>query len=376
VFVVRPQADERDATSRLNGARGRSMLRRMGSAEVGNRTRLAVARAFPNDESGRPLVVVVVQASYAITAGRALALADDQIEPSLAGEPFGADPAEAGWRVEPLTAFVKPATDVVLLGHASPPRPVAEHFVSLRVGALSKALRVVGDRVWTRRGGAPQPSPAAPFERMRLSYDRAFGGWDRSSADPSQHARFAENPVGVGFRAPRSPFEEGAPLPNIEDPAAPATRFGEPVAPAGVAFVSPDWQPRAALAGTFDDAWSRERRPLLPRDFDRRYFNAASRGLVAKGHLRGDEPVAVDGASPTGPLAFSLPGAPAPRCRVALTHARIDLALALDTVIVDTDRAVVLLSYRGFTALRDGPHDVRSIEITGGGAAAEQGSSA
>ena len=48
-------------------------------------------------------------------------------------------------------------------------------------------------------------------------------------------------------------------------------------------------------AGTYDKKWQEERAPLLPRDFSKRFLNAAAPGLVAPGYLRGDETVIAAG---------------------------------------------------------------------------------
>ena len=104
--------------------------------------------------------------------------------------------------------------------------------------------------------------------------------------------------------------------------------------------------------------------PLLPKDFDRRFFSGASAGLVSQGYLAGNEPVLVENAWPLGRLSFRLPGTPAPSCRVVLTG-REDArpAMLLDTVVVDTDAEQVRMLYRGHVPLRNGPHDVVSIAI-------------
>ncbi len=236
--------------------------------------------------------------------------------------------------------------------------------MAFRVGPVGKALRAVGDRAWLKRGGGIAPTRPLPFERMPLTYERAFGGWDRSCPDSARHTFEPRNPVGVGFRAPDGHFEEGIRLPNIEDPHDPVRHYGQAVTPAGVGFTSPNWQPRAALAGTYDAAWEKTRSPLLAKDFDRRFFNAASPGLVAPGYLAGNEPVLVENASPRGRLSFQLPGARAPLCRVELARAAdARPALLLDTVVVDTDDDRVLLLYRGHVPLREGPHDVASIAL-------------
>ena len=105
--------------------------------------------------------------------------------------------------------------------------------------------------------------------------------------------------------------------------------------------------------------------PLLPKDFDRRFFNAAAPGLVAPGYLKGNEPVAIDNVLPTGPLTFNLPGVPAPEVLVALARGEDQrLATQLDTVIINTDEKLLFLMWRAHLVVRNGPHDVRAITIS------------
>lgn len=335
----------------------------MGYPAIENETAFALLPLFPNDEDGRPLFVALVQATYAIEGDR-LALVDPQPQPNPVGELFGESAAVSGYRVEVPFAFVKPSTDVILHGSASAPRPVPQIDVSLRVGPVGKTVRVFGDRVWTRAAGAVAPSPPLPFEAMPLVYERAFGGWDRSHPDPRQHRAERRNPVGLGFSLPSRPFEEGLRLPNLEDPADPLERWGQVVTPACFGLVSPEWEPRASLCGTHDEAWRKERMPLSPKDFDRRFFQAASAGLVAPGYLRGDEQVTIDNASPRGRLSFRLPGPLALSCRASTRRVTTTFPLVLDTVILDTDAGTVTLWHRGHLALRDGPLDLVSARIT------------
>lgn len=338
----------------------------MGHANLDNQTPFAVAQLFAIDEEGRPLFVMLVQATYQLIPGQALALAEEQPLPSLAGEPWGEDVATSGYRREPTFAFTKLATDVALVGHAQSARgPVRELSVTFRIGPLGRVLRVSGDRVWARGVSAPVPTKPLVFEQIPLSYTRAFGGWDLSDADVARHTFEPRNPVGLGYRAPKARFVEGTRLPNIEDPDDPLEVYGQVVAPAGVGFISTDWQPRAALAGSYDETWSKRRMPLLPKDFDRAFFNAGSPGLVAKGYLQGNEPVLVEGASKHGRLEFHLPGEFPPNCRVSLARGPdVTPRLALDTVVVDTDRDQLSLLWRGFTVLQRGPHDLRALEVT------------
>jgi hypothetical protein len=338
----------------------------MSHPDVDNGTPFAFEALFTSDEEAVPVVIPLVQATYEIRDRGRLALSEEQRPVNLGGEHWG-PPERSSYKYEPQIAFAaKPATDVVLIGHAVAPRGVARELdVSLRIGRLQKAVRVLGDRIWVRRlGGAVSPTSPEPFERMPLRYERAFGGWDRSAADPAEHRCEPRNPVGQGFR--RGSFAEGVALPNLEDPRRPVRSFGDAPPPAGFGFVSPGWEPRSALAGTYDDEWTRSRMPALPADFDRRFFNASSAELC--GPLNGDEPVAVHGTTSDGDLSFRLPQVPSPVCTVALSRQEDrQVNTKLDTVVIDTDERVLLLLWRGVAPLSASPHQVRAIRIVAEG---------
>lgn len=341
----------------------------MGHPSIENQTPFELEMLALADEEMQPLLVLVAKATYDLHED-GLTLAEEQVPVLIEGLPWG-KPGESSYRYEPECAFIKPATDIALLGHAWAPRSnTREVLVSLRVGPVEKSVRVIGNRVWNKSLGFISMSRPEPFESIPLLYERAFGGWDRSEPDPNRHTFEPRNPVGVGFRSSPHAFEEELPLPNLEAPDQPLKHFGQRVAPAGFGFLSPHWQPRAAYAGTYDKAWDKSRKPLLPKDFDRRFFNAASPDLVIPGYLRGDEPVVIQNASPRGALSFSLPGQAAPTVTVELTGAAdANPEMKLDTVILDTDTDQVLLLWRGLVPLSESLHEVRSIRATAAGSA-------
>lgn len=337
----------------------------MAHPSLENRTPFSFDMMGLANEEGRPLLLLVVKATY-VFGGSGLELADEQVSVKWGGESWGR-PGESSDKYEPETAFIKPATDVVLIGHAySPQKGATEGLVALQVGPLEKAVRVVGERVWFRSMGRVSATKPLPFDKLPLTWERAFGGWDRT--DPAKPAFEPRNPVGMGFRANPRSFEEGLRLPNLEDPAEPLREFGQKVTPVGFGFTSPHWQPRAKFAGTYDEAWNKTRKPLLPKDFDRRFFNAAAPGFIAPGYLRGDEPVLIMGASTKERLAFRLPGQKAPVITVELVGGEdAKPELYLDTVILDTDAERVLLLWRGHVVLDGGVHDVRGLKVTAEG---------
>jgi hypothetical protein len=343
----------------------------MGHAKIENLTPFAVEMAFPPDEDARPLFVPIVKATYTFPADASLRIADKQLPIILAGELWG-EPGKSSYKYEPEGTFTKPCTDVVLIGHAHARRPAdTELRVRLRAGPLEKTVRVVGDRFWIKTFGMVSMSSPEPFEKIPLIYERAFGGWDRSHPDPNKHAFEPRNPVGTGFRSKHSKSGAAVRLPNLEEPRNPIRDYDDKPPPACFGFTSPDWQPRAKFAGTYDEAWMKERMPLLPKDFDRRFFNAASSGLIAPGYFKGDEGVWIENVSPRGTISFNLPGVPPPECRIQLLGRRdVRVQTNLDTVIINTDEDLLLLVWRGHLAVRNGPHDVVSIQIQAEGVSA------
>ncbi len=333
---------------------------------VHNHTRFAFETLFVNDEEARPQCVPLLQATYAIGIGGALTLVDEQPAVNLAGEYWG-DPATSSIKTEAQIAFVKAATDVVLLGHAHAPGGKAtETQVGIRVGTLQKVVRVLGDRVMSRSLGRHAMSAPLPFDKIPLLYERAFGGCDvRGSRLPGVARCEPRNPVGVGYRDPRLPDDEEVPAPNLEDPQRPFKGYGDTPPPAGFGFIAPNWQPRAAFAGTYGEEWDKTRKPLLPKDFDRRFFNAASPGLIAPGFLRGDEEVIVLNASPEERVAFKLPDVSTPGCNIELRGRKhVSLPMLLDTLIVDMDARRLTMLRRACVSVRNGPHDVVAIHLT------------
>lgn len=333
--------------------------------EVLNHTGFTYQSVFLVDEEGVPQFVPLVQACYAFSPAGDLSLLEEQPAPNLGGEWLG-DPAQTSLRLEPQIAFVKPGTDVVLLGHAhAPARGATQGQVGIRIGPVQKVAKVVGERRLIKRLGIVSISGPKPFDKIPIVYERAFGGWDRRDQNPERHRYEPRNPVGVGFRDASLGGDDAMPLPNFEDPERPFRSYGDTPPPVGFGFVAPNWQPRLAFAGTYDAAWDKVRKPLLPNDFDRRFFNAASPGLISPVHLRGDEPVIVVGAAPEGRVGFHLPGVPPPVCLVELRgRKRVPLQAALDTVIVDTDARTVTIICRAHLAVRNGPHDVVSVEVS------------
>jgi hypothetical protein len=269
-----------------------------------NETAYEAERTWVRDRDGAHHWIVVVKATYDVAPDGTLRLADAPLAPLHAPEYTGA-PAESSLRYEADLVAMKPATDVYLnaVAHAPSGRPRDRVTASLRVGAIQKTLVVHGERTWRRTlFGRVKPSAAKPFETMPVTYERAFGGFDQTHADPRKHRIDFRNPVGTGFAARRRHLL-GKPAPTVVDP---VRKPGEGW-PAGFGAVASYWSPRKELAGTYDERWMARRRPLLPEDYDPRCLLCAPLDQRPGGYLRGGEPVELTNLTPGGRLAFTLP---------------------------------------------------------------------
>jgi hypothetical protein len=339
----------------------------LGHPEIKNRTPFSFEPVFIADEDLRPIVATVVKGTFAFDGDGEVWLAEDQIHVNLAGERATPAPVSS-YKYEPEIAFWKAATDVVLIGHAQPPGGGATQVdVGIKVGPVQKVATVFGDRYWVLANHTARRSRTGPLVPIPLTWENAFGGRDEISSTPERAVFEPRNPVGTGFGTPLQKDGDHMKLPNIEDPAELIAEYGAAVTPCGFGFTSPDWQPRARLAGTYDTGWNKNRKPMLPTDFDRRFFNAAAPGLTAPGYLRGDEEVVVVNVTSVPRLAFRLPAVPPPACRVVLRGKRkIRLQTNLDTVIVNADEQQLILLWRAYTPIAGGPHDVVAIEVGAG----------
>lgn len=337
----------------------------MGHPEITNSTPFAFEPIFIADEDLRPVVVALIKATFNFDVHGAVWLADEQVPVNLAGEP--ATGAQiSSYKYEPESALFKPATDVALIGHAHAPGGGATQVdVGIKIGPLQKVARVFGDRFWEQTKLGIGVSRTATFDRVPLTWENAFGGRDEGGSIPEHPLLEPRNPVGTGFGKPLAKSGDRLRLPNIEDPNQLLGGYGAVVAPCGFGFTSPNWEPRARFGGTYDDGWDKTRKPMLPVDFDRRFFNAAAPGLVAPGYLRGDEEVVLLNATPVSRLAFRLPSVPPPQCKIVL-RGRKDSTLTtkLDTVIVNAGDHQLMLLWRAYAAAADGPHDVTDLVVT------------
>lgn len=240
----------------------------------------------------------------------------------------------------------KPWSDVIVRGTARAPggRPTQRWEATVRVGERAATVRVHGPRWWVREGSAWRLTEPLEAASVPLRYELAYGGTAR---DDTREERCEENPVGTGFAPPW--WREGRdrlPAPQIEYPDDPLTHIDRPIAPAGLGPLGRSWLPRRERAGTYDDAWLRERWPAIPRDFDMAYWCASPRGLAGREIFQGGEVVQLQGIGRRDEIRFVLP---AHEVFATMRHESgmvLSFPMRLDTVSIDADALEVGLVWR------------------------------
>jgi hypothetical protein len=267
--------------------------------QVENATPFAAAGNWVRDRVGAEVWLVAVRCTFLVRSDGTTAVAEEQSPPVLAPA-YRGEPGGESLLYDSDFYLTKPTTDVLLHGHAYAPagEPATRVDVTMQVGEISKTLRVTGDRVYQKGVLGVAAGSAQPFNRMPITYERAYGGREpEPPAKPDRPQFEARNPVGTGF----SPIP-GKPAPNIEYP---GLNLGNK--PAGFGPIPPHWNPRVKYAGTYDEEWQKERLPLYPKDLDDRFFLCSPEDQRPKAFLRGGESVELLNLSPSGRLAFTLP---------------------------------------------------------------------
>lgn len=311
---------------------------------------------FPiRDSRGREHLLLVVKVVFAVDPSGRVQLVEDGPAPYPCDEFWGDDLMKSGIRRPSDLALEKPGTEVLLIGSAHARTPRDTHAdVRLAVGPVDKTVRAFGLRVWQRGEGGVVPGVARPIhEPVPLVWELAFGGMDLS--EPSDPRSEPRNTIGRGVaRDPSSLVNQVASQLEL-----PGKSFREP---AGFGPLHRHWQPRAAFAGTYDQAWMDTKMPVLPDDFDPRYNIAGPHDQWSAAPLRGDERFHVSGATNAAAWRFALPRVAigfssrvAGRTQSHRTH--------LDTILIDADQGRLELTWRASFPTPTKYEQIEKIEI-------------
>jgi hypothetical protein len=310
-------------------------------------------------------------------------------------------------------------TDVIVQGSAisrDGPRRELEVSVSVHLGTdkrgdaekLVRRIRVFGDRKVHWYEGAVFFTEATPFEKMPITYTRAYGGKDHGANErrPNQFARglanladrpvedfspyeYPRNNLGRGYVVfPDREALDGLLLPNLEwagDLLTPerlalgnAKRWPTAPRPACFDFTHQDFFPRTAFLGLTPDFEGKPedvaevREGYLPASLLRvdffehvgspdaaRFFHGAAPWLVFP-DFDGDEIIRVKNMHPT--LAEQVIPMPAERPHILLephTGGTSELEPALRTIVLRPDKEELILLWVGTLAVDRPPTEAQ-----------------
>lgn len=314
------------------------------------------------DPDGRDWCVAVVKATFTVGEKGAVAVAQDQAELVFADEHYG-EPGESSARYESDFAPMKTFVDVLVNGHVYAPggRAVPQCQAALRVGGMSKVLRVSGRRFWTQ-GISVRASSPKPLDKVPLMYENAFGGVDTSHDAVKHQGAELRNPIGCGYRkSPKDGEAMGQPVPQLEYASDSPIGFKKAKAPASFGVVGRGWQPRIGFAGTYDAAWLEQTAPFLPSDFDMRYFQTAPLDQQLPSLPPGTM-VQLAHLTPNGAFTFAVPEVHIPIVyRFADREERP--TMMMDTLLIEPDANRFMMTWRCKIALGRKIGDLKEVKV-------------
>lgn len=284
---------------------------------------------------GRRALTVVCKATYELCPGVS-PLAEDQDDVHTDDVHWEGSEQNSLKAPSDLVPF-KPRVDVLVTGHAHAPRgqTVRSLFARVVAGAVNKTIAVYGDRRFLPGGELSQP---AELERVPLCWERAAGG--PGTANP---AGVAADPYGA---------EPAAWAPNFQPPGIYVASAMDPIPPAGMGPLAPDWPDRWQKCGRAAASWNPRRwyAEPLPEGMDAAYFNSAPPDQQVD-HVASDERIVLENLHPEHPRLVTQLDGVIPRATLR-SPGRPDgsIDLRCDTLWIDTDRGVCCATWRGTVA--------------------------
>ncbi len=295
--------------------------------EIVSRSPFAVGSARYRRASGRDSASVVVKGTFDLRPGEC-ELAEHQVRLVEREVHFRDDP-NASLVAAPDLVPSKARVDVLVVGSAFTGGAAARSFVvRVVVAELDKAVEVVCDRSISQHGGMRE---GAPLTSIPLVYERA-------AHDPD-----GNNPVGMRMDRP-DPLGQVR-LPNLQPTGLFVQDLSTRIPAIGLGPIPMSWPPRRRL-------WTAAGEPSLGRlanenlvdVVDRSFFNFAPRDQQIQ-RIQPQERLVLEHLDPENPrLVTTLPGI-TPRAFIEGTLAPV--ALVADTLVIDTDRRVCTVTWRG-----------------------------
>lgn len=303
---------------------------------------LSAAATVFRDNHGKYVCTVVAKISYALGSG---------IVPPL-NEPLPIQEEDGHWDDDPARSVhvpsdlvpFKKAPEVVVVGSAYAPndRPVANVIARVIVGSVDKSVELHVPR-YLRDGGVEEGQRA---RRFPLRYEYAAGGSD------------SDNPMGMDVSRPDARGRRAVPqvLPVACEIAPHATHLPT----IGLGPLPTTFRLRSEELRAMDRAWiAHPDRDPLPMGFSSNYFQSAPADQWLTRPLAANERVVLENLHQRLPrLVMSLPGLEP----VAVFPGHSEpLRLRGDLLVIDSDRALCTLTFRGHLPISDARSSYRAV---------------
>lgn len=290
--------------------------------------------------------LAVVQKLTFLLAPEECVLAPEQEEIREQELHFDDDPRRS-LRAPSDVAPFKRRADVLLVGSAFAPggRPVRTLTARIEVAGMEKAIEVHGPRLFAATG---ELRGGAAWAKMPLRYERAAGGPD------------TWNPAGVWLDGPRDPYGQRH-LPNLQPEGVELLEPGQFVPPIGFGPIASAWPMRVERLHGRTDVVSPAgaRRVALGDDFDPDYFQDAPIDQQVASLSPNEAIVLTHLHSERERFVTKLPGL-RPRATMELPgEPPVEIPLSPDTLLIDTDRGLCTLTFRGNRAIAEASFEGR-----------------
>jgi hypothetical protein len=313
-----------------------------GAVHVSTRGPLAVGSVVWRDAWGRLTCTVIAKATYDLTPGDSRPL--DTPQPLQKNDLHRDDDPSKSVLVPSDLAPFKRAAEVVVVGSAFARVPSASLVARVVVANVDKSIEAFPLR-WLASDGALETSPAAA--RFPLDYEHAAGG-------PG-----TENPAGV--EVDRADGRGRRALPSLLPPFHAQGGPGARAPTANFGPIAASWPSRASLLAPDHRAWLQKAEAgPLPAAFPAAFFDTAPADQRLDRAIAANERLVLEGLHPEIPrLVMSLAGR-AP-CAMVATPSPKTIHLAGDLLLVDTDRGICTLTYRGQFEMDEGAAPLRVL---------------
>lgn len=309
---------------------------------------LSVKGRFQRDEHGREVWVVVGKRTWQFDGNNWSALAQSEIhdDPQYLG-----DPGFSAMKVDHEFAYTKDNTDVLVFGKARSyaKKPVTKQECRVLIdGHVDKTLSIHGDRIWVEHGGSVTLSQPIPFVEKDIDYSCAIGGGIR-------------NRIGGGIASSTDELLKQR-VPSVFYPNEDWSATGAKLRVAGFGPLPPFFESRQKLAGTFDEDWIDNRKPLLPQDFSQKFYQSAPQDQQCKGHLAGGERLMMSGFCHDDTISFRIPKDKYTAV-AKFQDESYQAPMAIYTIFINTEDKTISMSYSASFLCQDKEHLLVSTSI-------------